>query len=116
LADLFSITAPLLIRYVNGVRHVMVERFRHPEGLVYFRPFWDRLPDTEGVQFVRGDITGEGPWKIGTAVVTLLGCHGTDPQEAAEFSDWQCHLEQLGAAYPSRPALEELARSKGYLP
>ena len=114
MADLLSLTTPLLIRYPDDTRHVMVACFRHPQGLLYFRPFWEQLPVTEGVRLVNGDIKGEGPWKVGDAVVTVLGCQGTDPQQAAEFADWTLHLEQQGKHYPSRHELQVIARERGF--
>ena len=94
----------------------MVGCFRHPDGIVYFRPFWDRLRDGEGVQFVIGDIRGEGPWKVGDAVVTVLGCQGTNPEQEAELADWRFHLEQRGEQYPTRDELQRIAVEKGILP
>jgi len=134
MADLFSVTAPLLIRYPDGRRDVMVEHFAHgpgqspdpgyarnngspsPAGLVYFRPYWDRLGARDGICLVEGEVRGVGPWKVGTAVITVLGCHGSDPDEAAEFADWQHYREQLGERYPDREALRVMAREAGYLP
>ncbi len=116
MADLFTITAPLLVRYPDGVRHVMVEVFRHPAGVVYFRPFWDRLSREVGVRVLSGAVRGEGPWKVGEAVITVLGCHGSNPDEAAEYAQWQFHLGQLGDRYPARAELEEIARTAGCLP
>jgi len=116
LADLFTLTAPLLIRYPDNTRHVMVGCFRHPDGIVYVRPFWDQLPEGAGVRLVTGNIKGEGPWKVGDAVVTVLGCQGTNPEQAAELANWKFHLEQCGERYPMRDELETIAREKGFLP
>jgi hypothetical protein len=110
MADLFSVTAPLLIRYLDGTAHVMVHRLRHPQGLVYFRSFWDRMPPAEGILLVAGDIHGDGPWKVGDAVVTLLGCHGSHPEHAAEYADWQLHMAECGDDYPRSEQLVALAR------
>jgi len=110
MADLFSVTAPLLIRYPDGTAHVMVHRFRLAEGLVYFRTFWDRLPDADGIIGLAGEIRGDGPWKIGDAVVTLLGCRGSHPEHAEEYAQWQFHLAQRGDDYPSAEELAALAR------
>ncbi|MGB5539967.1 MAG: hypothetical protein WBO37_07770 [Gammaproteobacteria bacterium] len=133
MADLFSVTAPLLIRYPDGRRHIMLERFAYgpgrsldpgharnngpasPAGLVYFRPFWDRLGE-EGICLVQGELRGDGPWKVGAAVITVLGCHGSDPVEAAEYASWLLHREQLADNYPDRETLRDMARSAGYLP
>ena len=94
----------------------MVERLPHPNGLVYFRPFWDQLPRQEGIQLVSGDIRGEGPWKVGNAVISVLGCHGTDPEETTIYAQWQFHLEQLGGHYCTHAELEQIAREAGHLP
>ena len=56
MADLFSVTAPLLIRFPDASRDVMVDCLPHAGGLVYFRPFWDRMPLAEGVRFVAGEV------------------------------------------------------------
>jgi hypothetical protein len=76
MADLFSVTAPLLIRYPDTTVHVMVHCLRHPRGLVYFRPFWNRMPAAEGIVLATGEIRGDGPWKVGAAVVTGSGAVG----------------------------------------
>jgi hypothetical protein len=116
MADLFTITAPLLVRHPDGTQHIMLELFRHPEGLVYFRTFWDRLPRGEGIRMLSGEVRGEGPWKIGDAVITVLGCHGSNPDEAAEYAQWQFHLGQLGEHYPDRDELARIAHKAGCLP
>jgi len=115
MADLFTVTTPLLIRYPDETRHVMVACFRHADGIVYFRPYWDELPEGEGIRLASGDVRGEGPWKVGDAVVTVLGCQGTDPQQAAEFADWKFQLEQHGERHPTRDELAAIARQLGML-
>ena len=113
MADLFSVTAPLMIRFPDGEKRVMAECFRHPDGLLFFDLFWDpRAPDG-AVHLVTGAIKGEGPWKVGECVVNVLGCGGTDPQLAAEFADWQMYLQQPLSAYPSREEIEATARRFG---
>ncbi len=116
MADLFSLTAPLLIRFPDGRAEVMAEYFEHPAGLVYLRTFWNRYAPAQAVQLVAGELRGEGPWKVGDAVITVLGCHGSHPEQAAEFAEWQAYREQLGDDYPDREALRGMVRSAGYLP
>jgi hypothetical protein len=116
MADLFSVTAPLLIRYPDGCREVMVERLAHPAGLVYFRPFRERQEAAHAVRLVEGEVRGDGPWKVGAAVVTVLGCHGSDPAAAAEYVGWQQQRAQFPDDYPDREALRAIARALGYLP
>jgi hypothetical protein len=76
---------------------------------VYFRAFWDRMPAAQGIVLAAGEVRGDGPWKVGDAVVTLLGCHGSHPEQAAEYADWQCHLAQC-RDYPENEQLLALAR------
>ncbi|MDX1698849.1 MAG: hypothetical protein R3308_11205 [Thiohalobacterales bacterium] len=113
MADLFSVTAPLQIRFRDGSTDVMVERLQHDDGLVYFRPFWNRMPLEEGIRFVPGEVRGDGPWKVGSAVVTVLGCQGTNPEQAADFAEWQICREQLADDYPDADGLLRLAREAG---
>lgn len=129
--DLFSVTAPLMIRLPDGSREIMVERFRHPRGVLYFTPFWHLGDPAETVRLVEGDIKGEGPWKIGGAVVQVLGCHGSEPECAAEFDSWRDYLMQAGEdasapslaraprldpiseEYPSREMIIRIAKARG---
>ena len=115
MADLFSLTSPLLIRYPDNTRQVMIACFQHTEGVLYFRPYWDQLPGTEGIGLARGAVKGEGPWKVGDAVVTLLGCQGAHPEQAAEFADWKFYLEQHGEPYPAHEQLRAVAIGMGLL-
>jgi hypothetical protein len=115
LADLFTVTAPLLLRSPAGTLHVMAEVFRHPEGLLYFDLYWDRDPATAAIHLVSGEVRGDGPWKVGDCVVTLLGCHGSHPEQAAEYAAWRSYVEQQGSAFPSRETVVALARAHGAL-
>ena len=107
-------TVPLLIRYPDGRHDVMVDYLPHADGMVYFRPFWDRMSHAEGLQLVRGELRGEGPWKVGDAVVTVLGCHGTNPEQAAEFAEWQMYRQHAGSRYPDRAELQRIAVEAGF--
>lgn len=113
MADLFSVTAPLAIRFRDsGEKQVMVERLPCADGLLYLGPFWIDLPVQQALRFVPGPITGDGPWKVGdTAVVTVLGCHGTDAELAGAFGSWQTRMMELGDAYPSRTDIETLMKT-----
>ena len=113
--DLFSLTAPLTIRLPDGTRRIMVERFRHPRGLVYFEPYWHTGDPRARIHVAEGTIRGEGPWKIGAAVVQVLGCQGSEPELAAAYRSWQQHLATHAADYPPRPLIEAIARRFGAL-
>ena len=110
---LFKVTAPLTIRLPDGRKHLMVERFPHPQGLLYFEPFWE--PPEHGVHLIRGALKGDGPWKIGDCVITVTGCQGADPQLAMEWSAWQEHLAVTGGEYVPREEVVALARGLGAL-
>ena len=115
MADLFSVTAPLLIRLPTGDMHVLAERFAHPRGLVYFDLFWHLRNPHIGVHVVEGIIKGDGPWKIGDASVRVLGCHGTDGALARRFDEWRTFLTEHPESYPARPEIEAIARRHGAL-
>ena len=113
MADLFSVTAPLLIRHADGTQHVMAERFPHPNGLVYFELFWNLRDPGRTVHLVEGPWKGEGPWKVGAAVIRVLGCHGTDGELAHQFDQWRMYLTEHADTYPERPFIEAIARRLG---
>ncbi|MBZ0071069.1 MAG: hypothetical protein WCY26_01190 [Thiohalobacteraceae bacterium] len=116
MADLFSMTVPLLIRTPAGTRHIMIEYFPLVEesGLVYFEPYWHlQRPASQAIHRIVGEVRGDGPWKVGDHVVTVLGCHGTDPQLANTFSDWQSYLQTGAPGYPERGAILALAAARG---
>lgn len=93
----------------------MAERFAHPDGVVYFDLFWHLGDANETVHLVKGPIKGDGPWKVGDAVVRVLGCHGTDGVLARHFDEWRVYLMKNASAYPERPFIEAIARRHGAL-
>lgn len=113
--SLLRVTAPLVIRHPDGERHILAERFPHPEGLLYFEPFWP-VRGASAVHVARGEVRGDGPWKIGAAVVSVLGCHGSDPDLAGDYAEWQSYRQTCGDDYPDEKQLHELARTLGALP
>ena len=115
MADLFSVTAPLMIRFPDGEKRIMVERFPLANGLLYLEPFWTQQDPETAFRRVEGPLKGEGPWKVGDAVITVLGCQGTDPAMAELYARWQTHMQQPGFAFPPRDIVESLARERGAL-
>jgi hypothetical protein len=113
MADLFSVKSPLMIRLRSGEKRVMAERFAHPHGLLYFDLYWHLGDPAQTLHLVEGPIKGDGPWKVGEAVVRVLGCHGTDPELAAAFEDWRQYLEQNADDYPPPPLILAIARRHG---
>lgn len=114
--DLHTLTAPLSIRLPDGTRHVIAEHFPHPDGLLWFVPYWHLGDPDRTIRLARGAIRGEGPWKVGDAVVNVLGCHGTDPVLAGAFEEWRQYLALHADEYPPRPLIEAIARRYGARP
>jgi hypothetical protein len=113
-ADLFTVTAPLALRCPEGARKVIAACFPHPAGLLYLDTFWHLKTPDEAAHLIRGELRGEGPWKIGGCVLTVLGCHNTDPELAPELARWRGYLEQCGPdAYPPPAQIREIARRLG---
>lgn len=113
MADLFSVTAPLYIRLPEGRRFLIAELFPHPQGLIYFIPWWHQGKPGEAIHVVEGEIHGEGPWRIGDHLINVLGCQGSDPELANQFSEWQSYLSQAGDAYPPEGLIRAIARKMG---
>lgn len=109
--DLMSVTAPMTIRYPDGTRHLIVEKFVHPQGLLYFEPFWHSQPGC--IHLAEGQVRGEGPWKVGDAVVTVTGCRGADPEMALQLAAWQEHLACCDGDYVAPAQRLETARQYG---
>jgi hypothetical protein len=111
-ADLFSVTAPMAIRYRDsGVQQVMVERLPYADGLLYLPAFWTDRPLQQALRYVPGPVEGDGPWKVGNSIVTVLACHGTDAALAGEFTAWQARVMAMGDAYPASSDIERLMKT-----
>ena len=112
MADLFAMKAPLMIRLANGEKHIMVEYFRHAEGLLFFDVFWHRNPQ-HSIHLVKGEYKGDGPWKVGNNVIHVLGCHGSDPELANLYAEWQFYLQTCADEYPVKDKILSFARDHG---
>lgn len=112
MADLFSVTAPLAIRFKDsGEKQIMVERLPYNDGLLFLPTFWTDSELQKALRYVPGPIDGDGPWKVGNAVVTVLACHGTDAELANEFSCWQTRLMEMGDTYPERQDIHKAMKT-----
>jgi len=89
MAELFTLTAPLLVRYPDGEQRLIAEKFTHPQGMIYVEPFWleSELP---AAYLLKGEIKGEGPWKVGDVIVRLLSCG--DSEFSMQWAQWQQYL------------------------
>ncbi len=111
--NLFSVTAPLTIRYPSGDRKIIIEKFRHQQGLLFFEPFWHINGLDSSVHLIRGELSGDGPWKIADHVITVTACHGTDAEMATQLTEWQAFLSMPEQRYPGDDEIRYLAQKLG---
>lgn len=114
MADLYSVTAPLIIQLPSGEERLIAEHFKHPKGLLYFTPYW-HVQDVPGdnVYLVKGWLSGEGPWRISDHVIKVLACHGSNACLATDFNEWQSYRLSHAEAYPPEPMVTAIARKFG---
>ncbi|HIE55712.1 MAG TPA: hypothetical protein EYP90_11120, partial [Chromatiaceae bacterium] len=79
MAELDTITAPLVIRFRDNREKVVARAFPHPRGVLYLDLFWHLKKPREAAHLLEGELRGVGPWRIGNAVIRILGCANTDP-------------------------------------
>ncbi len=108
-----SVTAPLVIRHGDGREQVVAACFPHPAGLLYLDLFWHQHGPAEAAHLLPGELRGDGPWRVGAAVIRVLGCHHTDPHLQDQFLPWQDYLQTGGDHYPPRRQLLDIARRLG---
>lgn len=114
MADLFTVTAPLVLRHPDGSEQVIAACFQHPQGMLYLDCFWHLSTPSKAAHLVRGTLTGEGPWRIGDSILRVLGCQHTDPGLAHSSAQWQEYLQVEGIhAYPPPEQIKDIVRRLG---
>lgn len=116
MAVIDQVSAPLVLRDPAGAEKVIAAAFTHPQGLLYLDLFWHRSTPDRAAHLIRGELLGEGPWRIGDHRLRVLGCHNTDPHLADEFSAWQQYLQDNPDDYPPRSQIVEIAIRLGAAP
>ena len=111
-----SVTAPLVLRHPVGREQLVAACFAHPLGLLYLDLYWHQSTPGEAAHLIHGEISGDGPWRVGDARLRVLGCHNTDPHLQDAFSDWQQYLQNPADDYPPRRQIVEIARRLGATP
>jgi len=111
--NLFSVTAPLTIKYADKSKKIVIEKFPHKEGLLIFEPFWHINGLSESVHLIKGELKGEGPWKINECVINVTGCEGSDPEMAQLVTEWQAYLSVPEQKYPNDDQIRGLAMKLG---
>ena len=108
-----SVTAPLALRLGDGTEKLVAACFPHPKGLLYLDLFWHQASPVEAAHLIHGELRGSGPWRVGDAVIRVLGCQHTDPQLQPDFQRWNTYLQNQIDEYPPRPQILEIARRLG---
>ncbi len=111
-----TVTAPVVLRHPDGEEQLIAACFSHPLGLLYFDLYWHLSTPQEAAHLIQGDLSGQGPWRIGDSRLRVLGCHNTDPHLQDDFIAWQKYLQSHADGYPPREQIIELARRLGALP
>lgn len=104
-----TVTAPLVLRHSDGREQLIAAGFTHPLGLLYFDLYWHLSTPQEAAHLIRGELRGDGPWRVGDARLRVLGCHNTDPQLQEAFTAWQQYLQTHAAIYPPRRQIIDIA-------
>ena len=112
MADIFSVTAPMMIQTSRGAKKVIARCFPHREGLLYFDLYWHIADPQHSMHLLKGELKGEGPWKIDGHVINVLGCHGTDAELALQYDSWQEYI-QNSTEYPPEPLILAIAKRMG---
>ena len=107
-----TVTAPLAILFDNGTKQLAAACFPHKMGLLYLDTWWHLKTPDKAAHIIRGDLKGEGPWRIKDATIRVLGCHNTDPELQQEFSKWSEYL-QTAKDYPPREQIVQIAQKLG---
>jgi hypothetical protein len=113
MAQIDTVTAPLVIRFSGNREKVVARAFPHPQGLVYLDLFWHLSTPDEAAHLIRGKLQGEGPWRVGDARIRILGCASTDPHLQEAYLPWRDYLNQHPEDYPPEAQIREIAQSLG---
>lgn len=111
-----TVTTPLVLRQAGGDERLVAACFTHPLGLLYLDLYWHLSGPDQAAHLIRGEISGDGPWRVGENRLRLPGCHNTDPHLADTLSAWRDYLQQHADAYPPRAQILDIARRLGATP
>ncbi|MBW5290846.1 MAG: hypothetical protein Rsou_1159 [Candidatus Ruthia sp. Asou_11_S2] len=112
---LFTMQSPLYIKYPNGETRVIEVLFEHPEGILYFELFWEKDP-TYSIHIIKGEVMGDGPWKVGQCSLHVLGCNHTHPQLCEMRAFWQQELLQNPDQFRANDMVKIACEKSAFLP
>ena len=96
------------MRLPDGQQKVVAELFKHTEGLIYFDLYWHEDKSSR-IHLIKGELEGEGPWKIAGHIFYVLGCQHTDGELATEFLHWREWRLHHPDEYPDERLIQRIA-------
>lgn len=102
----------MAILFDDGSKKLAAACFQHQQGLLYLDTFWHIKKPDEAAHVIKGELKGEGPWRINNATIRVLGCQHTDPELQSEYQNWQAYLQET-STYPPREQIAEIAERLG---
>jgi len=113
MANINNVSSPLVIKFSDQTEKVVAACFKHKQGLLYLDTFWHKGKPQETTHLIKGELAGDGPWKIDGCVIRLLGCANTDPSLQPQYMPWKEYLEQQENEYPPKEQIEEIVEKLG---
>ena len=113
MADIFTLTALLTVKELNGKLKPVAEYFKYPQGIFYFNLYWYQQQPNDVMHVVEGVISGEGSWQINNSVLSVAGCRDSDLELALEYEQWQTYLQTAGNDYPAEGLVYAMAKKMG---
>jgi len=114
MAAIDTVTAPLALLFDDGSKKLAAACFEHQLGMLYLDTWWHIKKPDEASHLIKGNLKGNGPWRIGNVTIRVLGCQNTDPELQTEFLNWQDYLKQA-PDYPPRTQILAIAKRLGAL-
>ena len=112
MAELETVTTPLALLFDDGSKKLAAACFKHQQGLLYFDPFWHLKKPDEAAHLIKGELKGEGPWRVPPVTIRVVGCQNTDPELQNELTRWQDYLK-TAQDYPPQAQINDIARKMG---
>ncbi|WP_201340858.1 hypothetical protein [Abyssogena phaseoliformis symbiont] len=112
---LFTMCSPLYIKYPNGETRVIEALFEYLKGVLYFEFFLEK-DLTYSINIIKGEVMGEGPWKVGQCSLHVLGCNHTHPQLCEMHAFWQQELLQNLAQFRASDVVKIACEKGAFLP
>lgn len=96
---------PLAVRSEDAGDRIMAAAFAVSGGVWFADVYW-RHATSHAFHFLRGEVSGTGPWYVGDAEIRVID-HG-DPR-AGELNRWQAYLQTAdGRLHTSISAWREI--------